>query len=134
MDRCGGGRDRFDSSQQTFGGSANLSGSVIEGWAGPIRLSMTGSYSGIRYDSQSDRFGIVTTSDLARDLPGVFGSLTVPLLDPDYNVGKIGRVSLTLSGGVQNPSDFAAPKRWGANLNWGVTKKDRKSTRLNSSH
>lgn len=121
-DRIGGGRDRFDSSQQTFGGSANLSGSVIEGWAGPIRLSMTGSYSGIRYDSQSDRFGIVTTSDLARDLPGVFGSLTVPLLDPDYNVGKIGRVSLTLSGEVQNPSDFASLKSWGANLNWGVTK------------
>lgn len=121
-DRIGGGRDRFDSRQQTFGGSANLSGSVIEGWAGPIRLSMTGSYSGIRYDSQSDRFGIVTTSDLARDLPGVFGSLTVPLLDPDYNVGKIGRVSLTLSGEVQNPSDFASLKSWGANLNWGVTK------------
>lgn len=121
-DRIGGGRDRFDSSQQTFGGSANLSGTVTEGWAGPIRLSMTGSYSGIRYDSQSDRSGVVTTSDLARDLPGVFGSLTVPLLDPDYHAGKVGRVSLTLSGEVQNPSDFGSLKSWGANLNWGITK------------
>lgn len=120
-DRLGAGRDRFDSSQQTFGGNANLSGTVTDGWAGPIRLSMTGSYSGIRYDSRSERLGSVTTSDLARDLPGVFGSLTVPLLDPDYHAGKIGRLSLTLSGQVQNPSDFDALKSWGANLNWGVT-------------
>jgi outer membrane receptor protein involved in Fe transport len=121
----GGGRfestDRFDSSQQTFGGSANLSGTVTEGWAGPIRLSVTGSYSGIRFDSRSDNANRITTTDLARDLPGVFGSLTIPLLDPDYEVGKIGRVSLTLSGQVQNPSDFKALKSWGANLNWGVT-------------
>lgn len=113
--------DRFDSSQQTFGGSANLSGTVTEGWAGPIRLSMTGSYSGLRFDSRSARAGDITTTDLGRDLPGVFGSLTIPLLDPEYEVGKIGRVSLTLSGQVQNPSDFDALKSWGANLNWGVT-------------
>jgi outer membrane cobalamin receptor len=114
-------RDRFDSSQQTFGGSGNLSGTVTEGWAGPIRLSATASYSGLRFDSRSDNARGITTTDLARDLPGVFGSLTVPLLDPEYEVGKIGRVSLTLSGQYQDPSDFAALKSWGANLNWGVT-------------
>lgn len=113
--------DRFDSSQQTFGANANLSGTVTEGWAGPIRLSMTGSYSGLRFDSRSDRLGDIVTTDLSRDLPSVFGSLTIPLLDPEYEVGKIGRVSLTLSGQVQNPSDFEALKSWGANLNWGVT-------------
>lgn len=120
-DRNSGVRDRFESSQQSFGGNANLSGTVTEGWAGPIRLSMTGSYSGLRFDSQSDNANGITNTDLARDLPGVFGSLTVPLLDPEYEVGNIGRVSLTLSGQVQNPSDFAALKSWGANLNWGVT-------------
>lgn len=120
-DRISGARDRFDSSQQTFGGNANLSGTVTEGWAGPIRLSMTGSYSGLRFDSRSENANGVTTSDLSRDLPSVFGSLTVPLLDPEYEVGNIGRVSLTLSGQVQNPSDFQALKSWGANLNWGVT-------------
>ncbi len=120
-DRISGTRDRFESSQQTFGGNANLSGTVTDGWAGPIRLSMTGSYSGLRFDSRSDNAGGITTTDLARDLPGVFGSLTVPLLDPEYEVGNIGRVSLTLSGQVQNPSDFDALKSWGANLNWGVT-------------
>lgn len=114
--------DRFDSSQQTFGGNANLSGTVTEGWAGPIRLSMTGSYSGIRYDSRSARADGITTSNLSRDLPSVFGSLTIPLLDPEYSVGKIGRVSLTLSGQVANPSDFESLKSWGANLNWGITK------------
>ncbi|MDO9369719.1 MAG: ABC transporter ATP-binding protein [Sphingopyxis sp.] len=113
--------DRFDSSQQTFGGNANLSGTVTEGWAGPIRASITGSYSGIRFDSRSDNANGITNTDLARDLPGVFGSLTIPLLDPEYEVGKIGRVSLTLSGQVQNPSDFDPLKSWGANLNWGVT-------------
>ena len=120
-DRLSGTRDRFESSQQSFGGNANLSGTVTEGWAGPIRLSMTGSYSGLRFDSRSDNANGITNTDLARDLPGVFGSLTVPLLDPEYEVGNIGRVSLTLSGQVQNPSDFAALKSWGANLNWGVT-------------
>ncbi len=120
-DRVTGARDRFDSSQQSFGGSANLSGTVTEGWAGPIRLSLTGSYSGLRFDSESERSGAITTTDLGRDTPGVFGSLTLPLLDPEYQIGNIGRVSLTLSGQVQNPSDFAALKSWGANLNWGVT-------------
>ncbi len=120
-DRDSGVRDRFESSQQTFGGNANLSGTVTEGWAGPIRLSMTGSYSGLRFDSRSDNANGITTTDLGRDLPSVFGSLTVPLLDPEYEVGNIGRVSLTLSGQVANPSDFEALKSWGANLNWGVT-------------
>lgn len=120
-DRVTGARDRFVSSQQSFGGSANLSGTVTEGWAGPIRLSMTGSYSGLRFDSQSERSGVVTTTDLGRDTPSVFGSLTLPLLDPEYEVGNIGRVSLTLSGQVANPSDFEALKSWGASLNWGVT-------------
>jgi outer membrane cobalamin receptor len=120
-DRISGTRDRFESSQQTFGGNANLSGTVTDGWAGPIRLSMTGSYSGLRFDSRSDNANGITTTDLARDLPSVFGSLTVPLLDPEYEVGNIGRVSLTLSGQVQNPSDFEALKSWGANVNWGVT-------------
>lgn len=120
-DRISGARDRFDSSQQSFGGNANLSGTVTEGWAGPIRLSATGSYSGLRFDSRSERSGAITTTELSRDLPGVFGSLTVPLLDPEYEIGNIGRVSLTLSGQYQDPSDFAALKSWGANLNWGVT-------------
>lgn len=120
-DRVTGARDRFDSSQQSFGGSANLSGTVTEGWAGPIRLSMTGSYSGLRFDSQSERSGLVTTTDLGRDTPSVFGSLTLPLLDPEYEVGNIGRMSLTLSGQVANPSDFEALKSWGASVNWGVT-------------
>lgn len=120
-DRVSGARDRFDSSQQSFGGNANLSGTLTEGWAGPIRLSATGSFSGLRFDSRSERSGVVTTTDLSRDLPGVFGSLTVPLLDPEYRVGNIGRLSLTLSGQYQDPSDFAALKSWGANLNWGLT-------------
>src|SRR3546814_10157847 len=45
-----GARDRFDSSQQSFGTKANISGSVVEGWAGPIRSSISGGYSGQRFD------------------------------------------------------------------------------------
>lgn len=120
-DRLGGSTDRFDSSQQSFGANANISGEVIEGWAGPIRASITGGYAGLRYDSAAMRGGTITTTDLARDTPSVFGSLTVPLLDPDYDVGNIGRVSLTLNTQVERPSDFSALKSWGATLNWGVT-------------
>jgi len=119
-DRAGGTRDRFDSSQQSFGANTNFSGSLGEAWAGPLRLSATASYSGLRYDSQSQRGGVVTTTDLSRDVPSVFGSLNIPLLDPDYGVGPI-RVSATLSGQVQKPSDFKTLKNWGANLNVIVT-------------
>lgn len=119
-DRAGGTRDRFDSSQQSFGANTNVSGSLGEGWAGPLRLSATASYSGLRFDSQSQRGGVVTTTDLSRDVPSVFGSLNVPLLDPDYGVGPI-RVSATLSGQVQKPSDFQTLKNWGANLNFVFT-------------
>jgi outer membrane cobalamin receptor len=119
-DRAGGTRDRFDSSQQSFGANSNFSGSLGDGWAGPIRLSATASYSGLRFDSQSQRGATVTTTELARDVPSVFGSLNVPLLDPDYNVGPI-RVSATLSGQVQKPSDFQTLKNWGANLNFVFT-------------
>ena len=120
-DRLGGTSDRFDSSQQSFGGNANISSSVIDGWAGPIRASITGSYTGSRFDSRSERGGTITVTDLARDTPSVFGSLTVPLLDPDYEVGKLGRLSLTLNAEVERPSDFSALKSWGATLNWGLT-------------
>lgn len=110
-------RDRFDSSQQSFGANANISGSVIDGWAGPIRASITGGYSGLRYDSEAQ--GAVT--QLSRDIPGVFGSLTIPLFDPEYEVGNFGRVSLTLNAQAERPSDFSALKSWGTTLNWGVT-------------
>lgn len=110
-------RDRFDSSQQSFGANANISGSVMEGWAGPIRASITGGYSGLRFDSEAQ--GAVTR--LSRDTPSVFGSLTIPLFDPEYEVGNFGRVSLTLNAQAERPSDFSALKSWGTTLNWGVT-------------
>lgn len=110
-------RDRFDSSQQSFGANANISGSVMEGWAGPIRASITGGYSGLRFDSEAQ--GTVTR--LSRDTPSVFGSLTIPLFDPEYEVGNFGRVSLTLNAQAERPSDFSALKSWGTTLNWGVT-------------
>src|SRR3546814_539995 len=116
-----GTRDRFDSSQQSFGANANISGSVTEGWAGPIRASITGGYAGLRYDSRSLRGGAITMTDLGRDTPSVFGSLTVPLLDPDYDVGNIGRLSLTLNAQAERPSDFSALTSWGATANWGLT-------------
>jgi outer membrane cobalamin receptor len=120
-ERLGGTRERFDSTQQSFGGNANISGSVMDGWAGPIRASITGGYSGLRFDSRSERGIAVTTTDLARDTPSVFGSLTIPLLDPDYNVGNVGRLSVTLNGQAERPSDFSALTSWGATFNWGIT-------------
>lgn len=120
-DRLGGTRDRFDSSQQSFGANANISGSVIEGWAGPVRASITGGYSGLRFDSRAARGAAVTTTDLARDTPSMFGSLTIPLFDPEYDVGNFGRVSLTLNAEAERPSDFSALTSWGATLNWNIT-------------
>src|SRR3546814_10647099 len=59
-----GARDRFDSSQQSFGTKANISGTVVEGWAGPIRSSITGGYSGQRFDSRTERGDDLTTTEL----------------------------------------------------------------------
>lgn len=129
--------DRFDSSQQTFGGNANLSGTLGDGWAGPLRLSATAGYSGLRYDSRSEtrdpttRDTVVTNTHLSRDLPSAFASLNIPLLDPEYGVGPF-RVSATLSGQVQKPSDFQTLKSWGANLNWVLTKNLSVVTSFNS--
>src|SRR3546814_10280065 len=113
--------DVCSSDLQSFGANANISGSVTEGWAGPIRASITGGYTGLRYDSRSLRAGDITTTDLGRDTPSVFGSLTVPLLDPDYDVGNIGRLSLTLNAQAERPSDVSALTSWGATANWGLT-------------
>ncbi len=120
-DRLGGTRDRFDSSQQSYGANANISGSVIEGWAGPVRASITGGYSGLRFDSRAARGAAVTMTELARDTPSMFGSLTVPLFDPEYDVGNFGRVSLTLNAEAERPSDFSALTSWGTTLNWSIT-------------
>ncbi|MDZ3833513.1 MAG: ABC transporter ATP-binding protein [Sphingopyxis sp.] len=122
-DRAGGTRDRFDSSSQSFGSNANISGSVVDGWAGPIRASITGGYTGLRYDSRAERGGTVTASDLSRDTPNVFGSLTIPLFDPEYEVGNFGTMSLTLNAQAERPSDFSALTSWGTTLNWGITDK-----------
>src|SRR3546814_9445884 len=123
--------DVCSSDLQSFGTNANISGSVTEVWAGPIRASITGGYAGLRYDSRSLRGGAITMTDLGRDTPSVFGSLTVPLLDPDYDVGNIGRLSLTLNAQAERPNDFSALTSRGATATWGL---DRKRKRWNSSH
>ena len=130
-DRIGTTRDRFDSSSQNFGGNVNFSGSLGDGWAGPVRASVTGSYSGLRYDSRSERGATITTSDLSRDLPSVFGSLNIPLLDPEYHAGPI-RLSANLSAEVEKPSDFETLKSWGASLNWVLSKNFSIVTSFNS--
>src|SRR3546814_17674873 len=68
-----GTRDRFDSSQQSFGANANISGSVTDGWAGPIRASITGGSAGLRYHIRALRGGDITLTALVRDTPSVFG-------------------------------------------------------------
>lgn len=120
-ERDSGARERTDSSQQSFGANANISGTITEAWAGPIRTSVTAGYTGLRFDSRAERSNGVTETDLARDTPSVFGSLTIPLLDPEYDIGNIGRLTLTLNAKAEKPSDFSSLTSWGSSLNWGVT-------------
>jgi outer membrane cobalamin receptor len=120
-DRDNGVRDRVDSNQKTFGALANMSGAITEGWAGPIRATVTAAYTGLRFDSETNRNGLITSSDLGRDTPSILGSVTIPLLDPEYDIGNVGRLSLTLNAKAENPSDFAALYSLGGSLNWNVT-------------
>lgn len=121
-DRIGGTVDRFDSSSRNFGGNATLSGTLAEGWAGPVRLTTRAGYAGQRFDSVSQRSSGTTATRLGRDVPSAFASLSIPLLDPDYDVGKIGRLSASLSGEVSDVSDFGTLKSWSTGLNWNVTR------------
>lgn len=120
-DRDNGVRDRVDSNQKTFGALANMSGAITEGWAGPIRATVTAGYTGLRFNSESNRSGELSSSRLGRDTPSILGSVTIPLLDPEYDIGNIGRLSLTLSGKAENPSDFSGLYSYGSTLNWNVT-------------
>lgn len=117
-DRLAGSADRFDSSQQFFASNATLSGTVTEGWAGPIRATISGDYDGQRFDSRSQRAAAVTTTDLARDVFGTAASVNLTLLDPDYDVGNIGRVGFNGNVGYRDVSDFSGLTSWGAGLNW----------------
>ena len=122
-ERLTGSADRFDSSQQVFSGNATLSGTVTEGWAGPIRATFAGDYDGQRFDSRSLRGAGVTTTDLARDVFGASTSFTVPLLDPEYGVAKVGRVSLNANLGARDVSGFGSLLSWGAGLNWSPSRR-----------
>lgn len=118
-DRLTGVGDRFDSSQQIFGTNATLSGTLMEGWAGPIRATFSGDYDGQRFDSQSQRAAItVATTDLSRDVFGASTSVNFALLDPEYGIANIGRLGLNANLGVRDVSDFGGLKSWGAGLNW----------------
>lgn len=121
-DRLTGTPDRFDSSQQAFNGNATMSGSLTEGWAGPIQTTFSGDYNGLRFDSRSDRSGVVTTTDLARDVFGANSFISLPLLDPEYGIANIGRLSLNASFGLRDVSDFGGLQSWGAGLNWSVAR------------
>lgn len=121
-DRITGTADRFDSSQQQFSGNSTVSGMLTEGWAGPIRTTISGDYIGQRFDSRSARTAVVTTTDLSRDIFGANGFVSVPLLDPEYGAANIGKVALNASYGLRDVSDFSALTSWGAGINWSVTK------------
>jgi iron complex outermembrane recepter protein len=122
-DRLTGTHDRFDSSQQVFGANTTLSGTLAEGWAGPIRTTFAADYDGQRFDSRSERALTVATTDLARDAFGANSFVSIPLLDPDYGVANIGTVALNASFGLRDVSDFGGLNSWGAGINWSVSRR-----------
>src|SRR3546814_12385596 len=75
-----GARDRFDRSQQSFGTNANISGTVVEGWAGPIRSSIPGGYCRARFDSRTERGVDIMTPDRRSVLEGKRVSVLVTLV------------------------------------------------------
>ena len=121
-ERLTGATDRFDSSQQIFGGNSTLSGTVTDGWAGPIRATFAGDYDGQRFDSRAARGAAVTATDLARDAFGASTSVSLPLLDPEYAVGNVGRLGFNGNIGWRDVSDFGGLLSWGAGINWSFAR------------
>jgi len=122
-ERLAGTADRFDSSQQIFTGNTTFSGTLTEGWAGPIRATFAGDYDGQRFDSRAARGAAITTTELSRDVFGGSTSIAVPLLDPEYGVANIGRVSLNANLNWRDVSDFGGLLSWGAGLNWSPSQR-----------
>lgn len=121
-ERLTGPTDRFDSSQQIFGGNATFSGTAAEGWAGPIRTTFAADYDGQRFDSIAVRGAATTATDLARDVFGSSASISLPLLDPEYAIGNIGRLAFNGNVGWRDVSDFGGLLSWGAGLNWSLAR------------
>ncbi|MEY4270889.1 MAG: hypothetical protein RLZZ58_2105 [Pseudomonadota bacterium] len=112
------GGDVNDTRADNFDFNLTANGTVFEGWAGPVRTTLSGGYSGLRLDSAAMRSGVSVNSNLARDTANGRFTLVVPLLDPEYGSGFIGRLGANANVAVADHSDFGTLISWGAGLDW----------------
>lgn len=114
--------DRNRTVSETLAGNFTTSGTLIQGWAGPVRTTFSTGFDSLDFSSLSERSGVIATSALGRDTINGRATVIVPLTDPEYGGPDwLGRVGLNSNVGVSDLSDFGSLVSWGAGLDWSPT-------------
>lgn len=86
-----------------------------------LTLDVEGKWNGI-HSTDTRNPGVLT--DLSRQRLATGFNLAIPLTSRDEEfLGAVGNLTLNLSGGVDELSDFGTLMDWTAGLSWGVTEK-----------
>jgi len=93
-----------------------LNGEVLQLPAGPVRLALGGQVRQEDFIMQGSRYGILREAQ--RDVRAVFGEIHVPLIGPDLSIPGVQRLEASLSGRVDNYSDFGTASNPRIGLLW----------------
>lgn len=113
--------DRAHTRVTTLVSKATLSGVPLELPAGDLSTSLTLGFDWKRFASEDTR-SVEPVRITRRRLAGR-GNVTVPLAERGGAWGAIGDLSLNLSAGVEDLSDFGTLGEYSAGLTWGVSPK-----------
>jgi len=111
--------DRAHARITTLASKATLSGTPLELPAGEVSTSLSMGFDWKRYDSEDTR----STEPVGLTRRRLAGSanVTVPLAERGGTWGAIGTLSINLSAGVEDLSDFGTLGEYSAGLTWGMT-------------
>lgn len=114
-----GRTDRARSISQTIDTLATVSGTVFTLPSGPVTTTISGGYDRDSLDSRDVTDGIVTRSNLDRDIFSTGINIDIPLADENIDVKDvIGELSINANLGYSELSDFGGLVEFGFGLNW----------------
>lgn len=116
--------DRTRSLSNTGDADLILSGSPFALPAGAVRTTLQGGWRGIGLDTQSERGGITTLTDLSRTAYSASANVDVPIASRrDDVLAFLGDLSVNGRYALRDVSDFRLLKSWTAGLNWSPTER-----------
>ena len=113
------GRDLAKSRLITTTGNANASGPLVRIPGGPVILALTAGFERLDFDSRAVRLSGTTSADLGRSDSSVKASVDIPLTSRRTGaLAALGNLSLNLSGGYRDLTDFGGLASYGYGLTW----------------